>query len=103
MPMPPEIRRTVKLGMDNNIHIIVKEGLAKGEMIMLAPTLHKSYIRKQEGPPAEPANVETVHLPSDDPDAKDLDGGDKQSSRNLKSGDSGRGAKLAEKPRRSGR
>ncbi len=58
LPSPDgPIRREVKLGLDNNVHIIVREGLAKGEKVLLTPDMGKSYIRKKQPPPDIPENA----------------------------------------------
>ena len=55
-------RRQVKVGMDNNVHIIVNEGLAQGDKILMAPTLSNSYVRTKQGPPVVPDSVKAASV-----------------------------------------
>ena len=74
MPGPKgPVRREVEIGEDNNIHVVITQGLEQGDQILLAPTLSKSYVqsRKQTRPMPTPLQTDGTRA-SDKANQKDL-------------------------------
>ncbi|MDH3583120.1 MAG: efflux RND transporter periplasmic adaptor subunit, partial [Phycisphaerae bacterium] len=94
------VRRRVEVGLDNNIHVIVTRGLARGEKILLAPNLSNSYVRQRQAPPVVPKEVNTAQSPPASVDDT-LDGRGAESSEAARAGKDGRGPRRPKKPRRS--
>jgi hypothetical protein len=84
VPGPSEpVRRPVKLGMDNNVHVIITEGLAKGDKVLLAPTLSKSYVPPKKGPVQVPDDIKTAASPLENPADKKSAGSEDKPSNEL--------------------
>ena len=72
LPGPQEpIRRPVKVGLDNNVHVIIEEGLAQGEQVLIAPTLSNSYAPRQQAPPSMDEDLANRRSYSDDEASED--------------------------------